>query len=150
MRTIPLACGKTVTVSDCDFKRVSLLSWSDRGNGYARARFRKGAGGDGSVVYLHRFILGAPHGVIVDHIDGNPLNNTRENLQFSTQSRNIMRAKNGGVTKARNKWRARLRVDGKMRSLGCYPSKEEAAAVIEIEKAKVWADFDINVYGVEA
>ena len=33
-------------------------------------------------VYLHRFIMNAKKNQIVDHIDGNPMNNRRENLRI--------------------------------------------------------------------
>ena len=139
---ISLPCGKVAHVSECDLRRVRLLSWSDRGGGYVRARFKKSAGGDGRFVYLHRFVLAAPAGYDVDHIDRNPLNNTRENLQIVTHSRNIMRAHiaTGGVSKHRHKWRARIRIDGKSVSLGCYDSEQAARKVVKRARAEAWRD----------
>lgn len=135
MKEIHLPCGKVALVSDEDHYRVSKLSWSDRGGGYVRARFKKKAGGDGRIVYLHRFILYAPAGFDVDHIDRNPLNNTRENLRIVTRSRNLMR---GSVTLDRGKWRARMRVDGKQVSLGLYGSEAGAQQAVETALKKVW------------
>jgi HNH endonuclease len=130
MKEIRLPCGKVALVSDCDWDRVHGIKWYDRGGGYVRARIGKGIGGDGGHWYLHRFILQPPAGMDVDHIDCNPLNNTRENLQLLTRSRNCMRsvrAKVSGVTfeKGRtNPWRARLRIDGKMHQLGLFKTEE--------------------------
>jgi hypothetical protein len=124
MKPIQLPYGKIAMVSDCDLQLVQRLNWSDRGNGYVRARFRRDAGGNGKFVYLHRFIMGSPSGYVVDHLDGNPLNNTRENLQIVTQSRNVMRTASGGVTKHRDKWRARTRIDGKKPQSGMLLRRE--------------------------
>lgn len=138
MREIRLPCGKVALVSDEDHYRVASLSWSDRGGGYIRARFKKSAGGDGSSVYLHRFIMNAPIGMDVDHIDGNPLNNTRENLQILSRSRNIMKVRRGGVTPDRGQWRARLRIDGKMVRLGLYADEEIAWFVVNEARDAAW------------
>ena len=142
MKEIPLPNGKVAMVSDEDHGRVSKLSWSDRGDGYCRARFKRAAGGDGyAFVYLHRFITGAAAGWVVDHIDGNPLNNTRENLQIVSQSQNCMRANRGdGVSLHRGKFRARARIHGKPYSLGVHSTYEEAADAVERARAAAWAE----------
>jgi len=85
---------------------------------------------------LHRFILDAPIGVQVDHKDGNPLNNTRENLRLCSQSQNLQnqRAKQNthlkGITfrRDRNRWKARIKINGKELFLGYYRTQEEAHA----------------------
>lgn len=155
-RVIQLPCGKQARVSPEDFDRVSMLSWSDNGLGYARARLRRDVGGDGRIVFLHHCIIGVPpKGMVIDHIDNDPLNNTRENLQLASQSRNAMRSpkKRGGVTSfqsnGRERWRARMRVDGRMVSLGCYDTREEAQHVIDHAREIVWADESINTLGVK-
>jgi hypothetical protein len=151
---IPLPCGKVAKVSPEDFERVSRLSWSENGVGYARARLRFNIGGDGRNVKLHHYVIGhPPKGMVIDHIDGDPLNNTRDNLQLASNSRNAMRSpkKFGGVTALHgtgNRWRARMRVDGRMVSLGCYDTKEEAQHVIDLAREIVWTDKSINTLGV--
>jgi len=145
MREIPLPNGKVALVSDEDYPRASKLSWSDKGGGYVKARFKKSAGGDGySFVLLHRFVTGAPAGMVVDHIDGNPLNNTRDNLQIVSQSQNCMRRRDlgDGVSMHRGKFRARARIHGKPLSLGVYSTRKEAADAVERTRAEAWAESD--------
>lgn len=78
-----------------------------------------------------------PNGVI-DHIDGDRLNNRVENLRDVPQSINLRNASGKsnntsgetGVSfrPGRGKWRARVMVDGVERSLGHFNTKEEAIA----------------------
>lgn len=70
---------------------------------------------------LSRYIMGASERDIIDHIDGNPLNNTKKNLRisdFSKNAQNKQKAENKssqyiGVYKFRNTWRARIVMKGK-------------------------------------
>ena len=94
-------------------------------------------------IYMHRVIAGAENGDVVDHIDGNGLTNTRQNLRVTDTRRNTQsRAgnRNGsskykGVGKEQINgypfWQARIRVGGrtiKRRfARGPVGSEEEAA-----------------------
>ncbi|HID9383199.1 HNH endonuclease [Enterobacter kobei] len=79
-----------------------------------------------------------PQGVI-DHVDGNPLNNRPENLrdvEFPVNMKNLPTPKNNksGVCGVQwheksGKWMARIRCDGVVHYLGIYPTIEEAACV---------------------
>lgn len=140
-RELLLPCGRVAFVSDEDWPRVSKLSWSHKGKGYVHASFKKRAGGDGRMVSLHRFIMSPPADMVVDHIDSNPLNNTRENLQIVTQSRNAMRRRDvllGGIQKYRDQWRVRISVDGVQKSFGLFDSLADAEAALVIARAEAW------------
>jgi len=70
----------------------------------------------------------------IDHVDLNKLNNNPNNLRASTasqNSRNRSKMKDNqsgfkGVTKNKKSWRARIRVDYELISLGSFPTKEQA------------------------
>jgi hypothetical protein len=90
----------------------------------------------GGTTYLHRVIMGAGPGQLVDHIDGDGLNNTRANLRICTRAQNnanrvCAKGSSGyrGVhPEPRNgRWYARIEVNGRPRSLGCFATPEEAA-----------------------
>jgi hypothetical protein len=89
-------------------------------------------------VFLHRVIMRCSDpNLVVDHIDGNPLNNQKSNLRICTKAennRNVSSHKNSsskylGVTydKARNKWNAQLMVNGKRVLTKRYITEIEAA-----------------------
>ncbi len=41
-------------------------------------------------IYMHRLIMQAPDGVLVDHVNGNGLDNRRSNLRFANKSLNAV------------------------------------------------------------
>jgi len=96
---------------------------------------------------LHNLILGRSSSgmfILPDHIDGNTLNNTKQNLQVITSSQNQMKKKlpkhntSGyrGVYfhKQMNKWKAQIGKEVRIH-IGFYSTKEEAALAYN-EKAK--------------
>ena len=79
----------------------------------------------------------------VDHIDRNRSNNSISNLRLANRAQNNINSKRHretksgfrGVAKARNKWLARIKMDGKDKHLGVFERKEDAiAARIAAEK----------------
>ena len=142
---IKMPCGKVALVSPDDWRRVSKMKWSDNGKGYPRARWPKKLGGHGGIVFLHRFIMSAPKGSVVDHINGNTLDARRENLQFITTSRNCMKAKRkpfSGIQfdKRAGKWRLRMRIDGELRTLGWYRSEDKAKIALNMANEIIWSE----------
>jgi len=89
------------------------------------------------LVPISRFILNCPSGLVVDHINGNTLDNRRKNLRIVTRSQNAVnkglnsnnRSGYKGVNYdvARNKYVAFISVRGKMMYLGRFDSPELAA-----------------------
>jgi len=92
MKTIELTKGYTTLVADEDFERVKTHSWQICGDyavGYVDGK---------SGVMLHKFIMGAVKGMEVDHINGNPLDNRRENLRVCTTQENRRNRRNRRTT----------------------------------------------------
>ena len=103
---------------------------------------------DGTMTYLHRYILHAVGGR-VDHKDRDPLNNTKSNLRlssFSTNNRNrLLRGGTSrfpGVSRMRSgKYIAQICVDGKRKYLGTHVMEKDAARAYR--KAALLEDPDI-------
>lgn len=110
-------------------------------NGYA-VRNAQVAGRWG-IVELHRELLGLTHGdgMEGDHIDRDKLNCRRSNLRALPEGANSQNlpshrdstSKHRGVCwdKRTGKWFARVRIDGKVRSVGRFATEEEAATAAQ-------------------
>lgn len=116
------------------------LRWSLSRNGYARhSRWVDGRARD---YLMHRLVLGLEHGdgTIVDHRNGDRLDNRRANLRIVTAAGNARnrRSRTGsssrfvGVTwHARaGRWQAQVKRDGRTRYLGLHPTEEDAAQAV--------------------
>lgn len=85
-------------------------------------------------ILMHRMILRASKGVLVDHIDHNGLNNQRKNLRLASDTQNransrIKRPESGfvGVRKWRHTFSARIDVNYTPIIMGGFATAEEAA-----------------------
>jgi len=87
-------------------------------------------------VKLHRLIIGCKIGEMVDHINGNTMDNRKSNLRLCTFSQNRVNAKKQknntsgypGVTldKRSNKWHAQICKDKRWHSCGYWNTPEQA------------------------
>lgn len=87
---------------------------------------------------VHRLIMKAKPGQLVDHIDRDTTNNLRENLRITTHSvnnQNARKRKDGVTSKYKgvswdtriNKWKVQIQVNKKKISLGQFDSETYAA-----------------------
>ena len=92
---------------------------------------------------LHRVIMVAKDGELVDHINMNPLDNRRCNLRLATSSQNIANQFKKGYTyrKDRGKYHARIRFQGKEVSLGMHDTEEEARLSYMTAHVKYFGEF---------
>jgi hypothetical protein len=89
-------------------------------------------------IYLAREIMDAVKGIVVDHINGDPLDNRRSNLRLITQGENVMnqhttygKSKYRGVCwhKRWNLWQAQVTIRGEKHYLGYFKDEDEAGRV---------------------
>jgi len=104
MRIISLTQGREAMVDDEDYERLTTHKWQwDKGNGeqardnpdhigYAGRKKTIGPPIDGKQQrkkqWMHRIIMDCPPGMVVDHKDGNGLNNQKSNLRICTLEEN--------------------------------------------------------------
>lgn len=157
MKVIPLTRGEVTFVDDGDYERLSQFKWcvSRQGGGKFQAVRRK-PGSRGGLILMHREILKAPDHLQVDHRNGNPLDNQRENLRSATNQQNKQGARNRteGLTSQfrgvslrsdTKKFTARITVNGKNKCLGSFTAEEAAARAYDTEALKNFGEFaDLN------
>lgn len=137
MKEIPLTRGKIAVISDGQYEDVSKAKWYAcycRGKWYARRNAI--IAGEKTQIYLHRYIgvkLGYDTNSVIDHIDGNGLNNQDENLRGATSSQNMANRKGWGksaykgVVPKGNRWVAQIRYSNETIYLGIYEKDIDAA-----------------------
>lgn len=147
---IPLSRGQFAKIDAVDAERVSRFQWCAvrRGGQWVARRRRRRSEGPGSQhVLLHRFIMAAPEGVPIDHVNRDPLDNTRANLRLATRQLNSANragwsAGFKGVHETPNStYSAKIRVDGRLRHLGTFARPELAAAAYDAAAQAAWGDF---------
>lgn len=90
VRELPLTKGLVALVDGADFTEVSQYKWCATfcdGRHYAIRR-PPSADGPRRMLTLHRHLMLPPPGFMVDHIDGDGLNNTRANLRLCDRFQN--------------------------------------------------------------
>jgi len=103
--------GHRVIVDESTFKKYGHLSWFLSDTGYA---MRRPTLDDGAkiTIRLHRLVADAPEGMVVDHLNGNKLDNRIGNLRVCTQKANAQNRKNTkgyAWDKSKGKWIVRYR-----------------------------------------
>jgi hypothetical protein len=134
---VPLTQGKVAIIDAGDADLVSQHIWAaaraKRDRYYAQASLA----GNG-VIAMHRLLIEPPDDMLVDHIDGDGLNNRRANLRPCTNSQNLqnlssLRSNNQsgwmgvGYRADRGRWRAYVKSGGKFRHLGYFDTALDAA-----------------------
>lgn len=101
-----------------DVPRIKYIKWRMNCNGYIINNSHKN-------LFLHRLILNVD--TMVDHINGNRLDNRKENLRVVTKSQNQMNVNYLGVyQKSDGRWIAKIKKNQKQLHLGIFVIKDEA------------------------
>lgn len=129
-----------------DLGRMKASKWSLMGRGYIKGRIDK------KNVYLHRFIMNETDPLIViDHINRDPLDNTRKNLRRATRKENAfnrVKCKNKsskfkGVCFDKNNglWQSYYKIDQKKYLIGHYNNEKDAAKQYDIKAKQYFGKF---------
>lgn len=144
---VPLSRGKGTLIDTADLELVTSKKWSATFTGshwYALARV------EGKVQYLHRWLTSPEATQVVDHINGDTLDNRRSNLRICTHAENCRnhatlhnRNSTGyhGVSVESGKFQARIMLDGKSIHIGAFTTIEEAIAARDAAALELHGEF---------
>lgn len=146
--------GKVALVDDDDYPLVSQFRWfswvSSSGTWYARRTVTDGSGrGSAS---MHRTIMCPPDNLDVDHINGDGMDNRRENLRVCTTKQNCANTKlplpksgyRGVYYDAdRRRWLAQVTINGRSKVVGRFKSPSQAAISRDLAAYELYGDFAV-------
>lgn len=157
MKVIKTIRNKRIIVDDEDFDWLNQWKWNTNYKGYAyRIVYSRFNGSRRQhKVFMARFVIKAPVGLQVDHINRNKLDNRKSNLRLATNGQNQANSgipKNNtsgykGVTwnKKNKKWVAQVecRVGGKRKNhyLGGFSDIEQAVLIRDKKVKEIHGEF---------
>lgn len=156
MRKIKLTQGKWAIVDDEDFDRLSEFRWqATRGltTWYAkRSYYIKGSSpAKWGIELMHRVVIDAKPGMLVDHINHNGLDNRKENLRACSTSQNQGNRRKSKSNKSGykgvawhplvNKWEVRIRKDRRQVTIGYFTNKKAAARAYDEAATRLFGEY---------
>ena len=161
MKRVELTRGQFALMDNGDFSKIKdnkwLASWAVNTNSfYAERRASKKEISEGcpSHLSMHRVVMNAKKGDIIDHINHNTLDNRKCNLRFVTCSQNNMNKKaysnnNSGIPGVNwrpvsKKWRAYIQSEGKQVHLGSFTSKDDAIKARKAGEIKYFGEYRLK------
>jgi len=153
MSEILLTQDKVTLVDEETFTEIGQLKWHaarDKSGRFYAKRTLPHVNGKQVTERMHRWILNAPKGMQVDHINGNTLDNRRENLRLATSRQNCQNRHNDrsssypGVNAVNRgkKWCSHITINGNLKHLGYFET--EIGAFMAYLKANIELGFSIE------
>lgn len=146
MMEIRLPCGAIALIDDED-AALADLKWRVWVRPGGSVYVKRSATKANPHQLLHRAVMKPEAGLVVDHINGDTLDNRRANLRavaHRTNSHNIVgqggKASHGiiGVTWNKTRWQAQIRVDGRLQHLGVFDDFEAAREARRAAEIRLW------------
>lgn len=153
-RAIKIVSGEFVLVDAEDFETLNKHKWYKTKNSKARPDRQQYIATTilpKITVFMHRMVMKTPKGLETDHIDGNTFDNRKSNLRICTKAENQRNAKlrkdsTTGLKgilwhRARKRWIARIRHNGKSIHLGTFINKDDARKARHEAEKKYHGEF---------
>ncbi len=150
---VSLTRGREAVIDAEDASLVAGRNWYVMEQSHSAYAARREVGCDGKwrTVYMHREIMGVTTSPTIDHRDGDGLNNRRKNLRAATASENqrnqrLSSANTSGFKgvswdRSKSRWRANIKVNGKLRFLGSFRDIESAVVAYASASAAMHKEF---------
>jgi hypothetical protein len=134
IRYIPLTRGLHAIVDAEDYKWLSQYKWYAHPDTRIKTFYAR-RHSHGRTMLMHRMIMQPPKGMVIDHINGNGLDNRRCNLRVCTQEQNARNnapkanaaSRFKGVFPCGDKWGAKVTHRKRTHRLGVFDDEVEAA-----------------------
>lgn len=154
IRYIPLTQGKIAVVDAADFEALSHWNWFAMRSHPRRANCKWYAARRDEQkhwVTMHRMIIGALPGVLIDHRDGDGLNNRRTNIRIASPTGNAQnrRPRVGNTSGFKGvswdsraeRWHVQIAINGKNTHVGHFDLKEDAARAYDVAALRHFGEF---------
>jgi len=140
--------GFVTLVDDEDFEFLNQFNWTLTKHKRAKTPYVMRTENTKGIL-MHRQILKAEKDEMIDHIDGNGLNNQKSNLRFCTQSQNNYNSNRKGkfgykgiyYKKTHNRFIAVIYINKKPKVVGRCKTAMEAAIIYNQFALKYYGDF---------
>ena len=123
-----------ILIDDDCYEELSQKTWHISSHGYAASRYGYGRK-NSKIRYMHRIVTGCPDGLVVDHINGNRLDNRKENLRCVSIRENSMNRISDVRGFFFDRSRGKFRVEANGRYVGRYDTEDEARKAYESAKS---------------
>ena len=146
---VPVGRGRFAIVDKQDLDLVSNFSWSLHLNEGQSRRYAQSVNKAAkATIRLHQLIASPSPGEVVDHINGDGLDNRRANLRLCSMAENLRNSVSRiglsqykGVSKNQQGWTSHIFTNGERYDLGTFAEEVDAAIAYDLAALKLFGEF---------